>query len=95
MLSKFGFGCLLASAMLLGYHVLLALIGLGTSDEFVVDFFSISEIFDLDDDWLQGTVPLAALRAILYQASDLPLFLVALGLSILFFLGHMAFSKIG
>lgn len=95
MLTKLGFGFLLTAALLLGYHVLWALIGLGTSDSFDFDFFSITEIFGLEDDWLQGAVPLAALRAVLYQVSDWPLFLVALGLSILFFLSHMAFSKIG
>ena len=95
MLTRLGFGFLLIAAGLFGYHVLWALIGLGTSDSFDFDFFSISEIFSLEDNWLQGIVPVAALRAVLYQVADLPLFLVALGLSILFFLGHMSFSKTG
>lgn len=95
MLTKLGLGFLLISAMLLGYHIILALIGLGTSDEFVMNFFSISGIFNLDDNWLQGMVPVAAIRGAMYQVAEWPLFVVTLGLSILLLLGHMAFSKIG
>lgn len=95
MLTRIGFGFLLAAIMLLGYHILLGLIGLGTSDTFDFDFFTISGIFDLQEHWLQEVVPVAAVRSVLYQVAELPLFLVLLGFSTLFFLGHMAFSKIG
>ena len=88
MWSKLGMGALGLAIIALGYPIIDGAIGLGYSDDLSLSFQSLMEILGEDNFLWIDYIPIGLVQGAILYLVKLPLFLLLLGVSMIFFMIH-------
>lgn len=92
-MTKLAIAALFAALLLLGYHVLEGVMGLGQSENVTVETLNLTELLGEGAfSWIDA-IPVGAIQLGLRYLTDLPLYVLLFGLSGLLFLAHFIFPK--
>lgn len=94
MWSKLGIGALLVSILLLGYHVLVAIMKMGDTDRFIFVPTSLIKILGTEKFLWINDIPLAWVQQIALTTANMPLSFLTFCFAIFCFFIHMVASKV-